>query len=58
MAKTYDFLFKLLLIGDDCVGKTCISRRFVDGTFTDSPFTTIGERQADGGFKNRRAGSF
>uniref|UniRef100_A0A8B9QD26 Uncharacterized protein n=1 Tax=Apteryx owenii TaxID=8824 RepID=A0A8B9QD26_APTOW len=28
MAKTYDYLFKLLLIGDSGVGKTCLLFRF------------------------------
>ena len=28
MAKTYDYLFKLLLIGDSGVGKTCVLFRF------------------------------
>uniref|UniRef100_A0A8C9NUY2 small monomeric GTPase n=1 Tax=Serinus canaria TaxID=9135 RepID=A0A8C9NUY2_SERCA len=29
MAKTYDYLFKLLLIGDSGVGKTCLLFRFI-----------------------------
>ena len=41
MAKAYDFLFKLLLIGDSDVGKTAILRRFVEGSFTDT-IATIG----------------
>ena len=42
MAKAYDFLFKLLLIGDDSVGKTSILCRFVEGSFNLCPITTIG----------------
>ena len=33
MAKAYDFLFKLLLIGDSGVGKTCILARFAEDTY-------------------------
>ncbi|MES1908492.1 MAG: Ras-related protein RABD2c [Cercozoa sp. M6MM] len=38
----YDFLFKLLLIGDSGVGKSCILLRFADDTFSDSYISTIG----------------
>ena len=51
MAKTYDFLFKLILEGDNGVGKTCIMCRFAEGTFNSTFMSTIGKRQ--GGFKNR-----
>ncbi|KFM61149.1 Ras-related protein Rab-8A, partial [Stegodyphus mimosarum] len=42
MAKTYDYLFKLLLIGDSGVGKTCILFRFSEDTFNSTFISTIG----------------
>ena len=48
MAKTHDFLFKLLLIGDSGVGKTCILKRITEDT---SPISTIGRWQD--GFNRR-----
>ncbi|OQR80085.1 translational initiation factor IF2-like [Tropilaelaps mercedesae] len=39
--KTYDFLFKLLLIGDSGVGKTCILFRFSDDAFHSTFISTI-----------------
>ena len=44
MAKTYDFLFKLLLIGDSGVGKTCILVRFSEDAFNSTFISTIGKR--------------
>ena len=41
--KQYDFLFKLLLIGDSGVGKTCILMRFSEDTFNSTVIGTIGE---------------
>ncbi|EEA05957.1 Ras family protein Rab-1A, putative [Cryptosporidium muris RN66] len=40
--KEYDYLFKLVLIGDSGVGKSCLLLRFADDSFTDSYITTIG----------------
>ncbi|KAG5323743.1 RAB10 protein, partial [Acromyrmex heyeri] len=40
--KTYDLLFKLLLIGDSGVGKTCILFRFSDDAFSTTFISTIG----------------
>lgn len=40
--KAYDYLFKLLLIGDSGVGKTCILFRFSDDSFNPTFITTIG----------------
>ena len=40
--KQYDFLIKLLLIGDSGVGKSCILVRFADDAFSPSFITTIG----------------
>lgn len=42
MAKNYDYLCRLLLVGDSGVGKTCILIRFVENTFTSSYIATIG----------------
>ncbi|KAM7375719.1 hypothetical protein PAMP_005499 [Pampus punctatissimus] len=42
MAKQYDFLFRLLLLGDSGVGKTCILRRFTDSEFDPTHISTIG----------------
>lgn len=44
MAKTYDYLFKLLLIGDSGVGKTCILFRFSEDAFNTTFISTIGEK--------------
>lgn len=48
--KTYDLLFKLLLIGDSGVGKTCVLFRFSDDAFNTTFISTIGKLQgADSG---------
>jgi len=44
MAKSYDHLFKLLLIGDSGVGKTCILFRFSEDAYNSTFISTIGER--------------
>jgi len=41
-AAQYDYLIKLLIIGDSGVGKTCFLLRFSDDSFTTSHLTTIG----------------
>jgi len=41
-AGNYDYLVKLLLIGDSGVGKSCLLLRFSDDSFTTSFITTIG----------------
>lgn len=38
----YDYLVKLLVIGDSGVGKTCMLLRFADDTFNPSHLATIG----------------
>eukprot|EP00043_Microstomoeca_roanoka_P011407 m.107440 g.107440 ORF g.107440 m.107440 type:complete len:205 (+) comp15186_c2_seq2:261-875(+) len=40
--KAYDYLFKLLLIGESGVGKTCVLFRFSDDAFNASFISTIG----------------
>ncbi|KAG9511004.1 Ras-related protein Rab-8A, partial [Fragariocoptes setiger] len=40
--KSYDYLFKLLLIGDSGVGKTCILFKFAEDTFSSAFISTIG----------------
>ncbi|XP_062821102.1 ras-related protein Rab-13 isoform X2 [Anolis carolinensis] len=42
MAKSYDHLFKLLLIGDSGVGKTCLIIRFAEDNFSGTYISTIG----------------
>ena len=40
--RDYDYLFKLLLIGDSGVGKSCLLLRFADDSWSDTYITTIG----------------
>ncbi|KAM4542609.1 ras-related protein Rab-15-like [Odontesthes bonariensis] len=42
MAKQYDILLRLLILGDSGVGKTCMLRRFTEGEFDPSHISTIG----------------
>eukprot|EP00768_Dysnectes_brevis_P001590 gnl/Dysnectes_brevis/1424_a1613_3664.p1 GENE.gnl/Dysnectes_brevis/1424_a1613_3664~~gnl/Dysnectes_brevis/1424_a1613_3664.p1 ORF type:complete len:217 (-),score=45.73 gnl/Dysnectes_brevis/1424_a1613_3664:115-720(-) len=39
---SFDYLFKILLIGDSGVGKSCLLHRFADDSFIESYITTIG----------------
>jgi Ras-related protein Rab-1A len=38
----YDYLLKLLLIGNSGVGKSCLLMRYADNSFTENFFNTIG----------------
>eukprot|EP00291_Cryptomonas_curvata_P014499 CAMPEP_0172155718 /NCGR_PEP_ID=MMETSP1050-20130122/2785_1 /TAXON_ID=233186 /ORGANISM="Cryptomonas curvata, Strain CCAP979/52" /LENGTH=174 /DNA_ID=CAMNT_0012824655 /DNA_START=55 /DNA_END=576 /DNA_ORIENTATION=+ len=38
----YDYIFKILLVGDSGVGKSCLLLRFADDAFTESYISTIG----------------
>ncbi|CAD5111737.1 DgyrCDS1022 [Dimorphilus gyrociliatus] len=42
MSRSYDYLFKLLLIGDSGVGKTCVLFRFSEDAFNATFISTIG----------------
>ncbi|MFW9831231.1 MAG: Rab family GTPase [Candidatus Thorarchaeota archaeon] len=39
---TFDYLFKIVLVGDAEVGKTSLTTRFAYGTFTDGYISTLG----------------
>eukprot|EP01084_Bolivina_argentea_P178536 308593_1 len=41
-AQTYDYLIKLLLVGDSNVGKSSLLLRFNNNSFNSSQFMTIG----------------
>ncbi|OMJ71702.1 hypothetical protein SteCoe_30010 [Stentor coeruleus] len=38
----YDYLFKIVLVGDSGVGKSCLLLRFADDTFSENYISTIG----------------
>lgn len=38
----YDYLFKILLVGDSGVGKSCLLLRFAEDSYTNSYISTIG----------------
>lgn len=39
---SFDFLFKIILIGDSNVGKTCVVQNFKSGIFSEKQQNTIG----------------
>ncbi len=41
---SFDYLMKLIVIGDSGVGKTCFLMRFADDSFTTSHISTIGKK--------------
>eukprot|EP01118_Nematostelium_gracile_P006188 TRINITY_DN1990_c0_g1_i2.p1 TRINITY_DN1990_c0_g1~~TRINITY_DN1990_c0_g1_i2.p1 ORF type:complete len:203 (+),score=51.51 TRINITY_DN1990_c0_g1_i2:96-704(+) len=42
MSKEYDYLFKLLVVGETGVGKSCLLLKYVEGSFTETFISTIG----------------
>ena len=41
-AQGFDFLFKVVVIGDSGVGKSCLLIRFADDKFSEEHVSTIG----------------
>ena len=39
----FDYIVKLIIIGDSGAGKTCILLRFADDTFNTTHITTLGK---------------
>ena len=42
MQQSYDYIFKLLIIGDTRTGKSCLLRRFVQDEYSENYVATIG----------------
>lgn len=42
MIREYDYLFKIVIIGNSSVGKSSLLRRFADDQFQESYLATIG----------------
>jgi len=42
LGQDYDYLFKILLVGESGVGKSCLLLRYADDSFTDAFISTIG----------------
>lgn len=42
MIREYDYLFKVVIIGNSSVGKSSLLRRFADDSFQESYLATIG----------------
>ncbi|KAB0404573.1 hypothetical protein E2I00_004847, partial [Balaenoptera physalus] len=40
--ENFDYLFKIILIGDSNVGKTCVVQHFTSGVYTEAQQNTIG----------------
>ena len=38
----YDYIFKILLVGDSTVGKSSLLLRFIDNTYSEEMMATIG----------------
>lgn len=42
MIRDYDYLFKIVIVGNSSVGKSALLRRFVDEEFNETYLATIG----------------
>lgn len=42
LSSYYDYIYKVLLLGDSAVGKTCFLLRYSDDSFTENHISTIG----------------
>ena len=42
MEESFDYLFKIVFVGDMGIGKTCVVQRFKNGTYIEKQGTTIG----------------
>ena len=42
MSRKNDYTYKILLLGNSCVGKTCFLLQYTDKSFTENHYTTIG----------------
>jgi Ras-related protein Rab-43 len=42
MDESFDYLFKIVFVGDMGIGKTCVVQRFKNGTYIEKQGTTIG----------------
>lgn len=42
MQNTYDYLFKIIIIGESGVGKTCLLQRYTENSYTENTSSTIG----------------
>ena len=42
MLRDYDYLFKIVIVGNSSVGKSALLRRFADDHFEESYLATIG----------------
>jgi Ras-related protein Rab-1A len=42
MIREYDYLFKVVIVGNSSVGKSSLLRRFADDSFQESYLATIG----------------
>ena len=43
---SYDYLIKLIIIGDSGVGKTCLLLRFAEDGYTPTHISTIGKNSS------------
>lgn len=41
--KEFDYTYKVLIIGDSCVGKTCLLVRYAEDSFNQTFISTIGK---------------